>query len=115
MRADSSSSMGMLRPYSWKTKIAYGVAKVTMAAITPIWKGGISVGLVNIPVSLYAASEATEEIGFRQLHGKDLAPIQYRRTSESRVSAVWSRRRLAMALCPGTPDVAARSLTIILS
>ena len=45
----------------------------------PIWKGGISVGLVNIPVSLYAASEASEEIGFRQLHRKDLAPIQYRR------------------------------------
>jgi len=45
----------------------------------PIWKGGISVGLVNIPVSLYAASETSEEIGFRQLHRKDLAPIQYRR------------------------------------
>ncbi len=45
----------------------------------PIWKGGISVGLVNVPVSLYAASEASEEIGFRQLHRKDLAPIQYRR------------------------------------
>ena len=45
----------------------------------PIWKGGISVGLVHIPVSLYAASEASEEIGFRQLHRKDLAPIQYRR------------------------------------
>src|SRR5215510_777640 len=45
----------------------------------PIWKGGISVGLVNIPVSLYATSEASEEIGFRQLHRKDLAPIQYRR------------------------------------
>jgi DNA end-binding protein Ku len=45
----------------------------------PIWKGGISVGLVHIPVSLYATSESTEEIGFRQLHRTDLAPIQYRR------------------------------------
>jgi DNA end-binding protein Ku len=45
----------------------------------PVWKGGISVGLVNIPVSLYAASEPAEEIGFRQLHRPDLAPIQYRR------------------------------------
>ncbi len=45
----------------------------------PIWKGGISFGLVNVPVSLYAASEASEDISFRQLHRKDLAPIQYRR------------------------------------
>src|SRR5215831_3981181 len=45
----------------------------------PIWKGGISVGLVNIPVSLYPACEASEEISFRQLHRKDLAPIQSRR------------------------------------
>jgi DNA end-binding protein Ku len=45
----------------------------------PIWKGGISVGLVHIPVSLYAASETGEEISFRQLHRTDLAPIQYRR------------------------------------
>jgi DNA end-binding protein Ku len=45
----------------------------------PIWKGGIAFGLVNIPVSLYPASEASEEISFRQLHRKDLAPIQYRR------------------------------------
>ena len=34
MRADSSTSIGMLRPYSWKTKIAYGVANATRAAIT---------------------------------------------------------------------------------
>jgi DNA end-binding protein Ku len=45
----------------------------------PLWKGGISVGLVHIPVSLYAASETGEEISFRQLHRTDLAPIQYRR------------------------------------
>jgi DNA end-binding protein Ku len=45
----------------------------------PLWKGGISVGLVHIPVSLYAASESAEEISFRQLHRPDLAPIQYRR------------------------------------
>jgi DNA end-binding protein Ku len=45
----------------------------------PIWKGNISFGLVTIPVSLYSASESAEEIGFRQLHRADLAPIQYRR------------------------------------
>ena len=34
MRAASSSSIGMLTPYCWKMKIAYGVANVTSAAIT---------------------------------------------------------------------------------
>src|SRR6266536_3367336 len=43
-----------------------------------IWKGGISFGLVNVPVSLYATSESSD-VTFRQLHRKDLAPIQYRR------------------------------------
>src|SRR5215470_1542502 len=56
----------------------------------PIWKGGISFGLVNIPVGLYAASEASEEIGFRQLHGNDLARIQYRRVcSAEGVEVPW--------------------------
>jgi len=44
-----------------------------------IWKGSVSFGLVNIPVSLYPSGESTEEIRFRQLHRTDLAPIQYRR------------------------------------
>ena len=34
MRADSSTSIGMLRPYSCRTKNAYGVANATSAAIT---------------------------------------------------------------------------------
>jgi DNA end-binding protein Ku len=44
-----------------------------------IWKGSISFGLVTIPVSLYPSGESAEQIGFRQLHRTDLAPIQYRR------------------------------------
>jgi len=44
-----------------------------------IWKGSVSFGLVTIPVSLYAAGESAEEIGFGQLHRVDLAPIQYHR------------------------------------
>jgi DNA end-binding protein Ku len=44
-----------------------------------IWKGSVSFGLVNIPVSLYPSGESAEEIRFRQLHRTDLAPIQYRR------------------------------------
>src|SRR5262249_51715340 len=34
MRAASSSSIGIETPYCWKMKMAYGVAKVTSAAIT---------------------------------------------------------------------------------
>jgi DNA end-binding protein Ku len=44
-----------------------------------IWKGSISFGLVTIPMSLYPSGESAEQIGFRQLHRTDLAPIQYRR------------------------------------
>ncbi len=44
-----------------------------------IWKGSVSFGLVTIPVSLYPSGDSAEEIGFRQLHRTDLAPIQYRR------------------------------------
>jgi DNA end-binding protein Ku len=56
----------------------------------PIWKGAIGFGLVNIPVNLYPASEATEEISFRQLHRTDLAPVQYRRVcSAEGVEVPW--------------------------
>lgn len=43
-----------------------------------IWKGAISFGLVNIPVSLYTASE-TKEISFTLLHKKDLSEVRYAR------------------------------------
>ena len=44
----------------------------------PIWGGSISFGLVNIPVKLYLAAKS-ERIGFRMLHSKDQAPVQFRR------------------------------------
>ncbi len=43
-----------------------------------IWKGSISFGLVNIPVSLFAASQV-KEISFVLLHKKDLSEIRYAR------------------------------------
>lgn len=42
-----------------------------------IWKGSISFGLVNIPVSLYAATE-DKRISFNQLH-KCHSPIKYQK------------------------------------
>lgn len=43
-----------------------------------IWKGAISFGLVNIPVTLHTAVR-DESISFRMLHGKDQCRIQFKR------------------------------------
>src|SRR6516225_3389591 len=44
-----------------------------------IWSGHITFGLVSVPVGLYAAVETSEEVHFRLLHRKDLAPIRYKK------------------------------------
>ncbi|MEX0802500.1 MAG: Ku protein [Candidatus Binatia bacterium] len=46
-----------------------------------IWKGGISFGLVNIPVGLYAA-EASSSLDFDLLDRRDFAPIKYQRVNK---------------------------------
>ncbi|MBI2874812.1 MAG: Ku protein [Firmicutes bacterium] len=43
-----------------------------------LWKGSISFGLVNVPVSLYTATE-NKTVKFRQLHKECHTPIQYQR------------------------------------
>ena len=48
-----------------------------------IWKGAISFGLVNIPISLFSATRKEEEISFRQLRRSDLSPIRYKRVAEA--------------------------------
>jgi len=47
-----------------------------------LWKGAISFGLVNIPVSLYPATRR-EELKFRLLRGSDLSPVNYKRVAEA--------------------------------
>lgn len=47
-----------------------------------IWKGTISFGLVNIPVSLYPATRR-EELKFRLLRASDLSPVNYKRVAEA--------------------------------
>jgi DNA end-binding protein Ku len=47
-----------------------------------IWKGSITIGLVNIPVSLHSA-ESKDEISFRLLDRRTLAPVRYKRVNES--------------------------------
>ncbi|HEX2853902.1 MAG TPA: Ku protein [Opitutaceae bacterium] len=46
-----------------------------------IWKGSISFGLVNIPVSLHPATKR-EELSFRLLRSSDLSPVNYKRVAE---------------------------------
>jgi DNA end-binding protein Ku len=55
-----------------------------------IWSGAVAFGLVSVPVKLYAATERQAELGFRQLHKKDHAPIDYRRfCSKEDVEVDW--------------------------
>ncbi len=46
-----------------------------------IWKGSISFGLVNIPVSLFPAMRR-EELKFRLLRASDQSPVNYKRVAE---------------------------------
>lgn len=48
-----------------------------------IWSGSISFGLLQIPVTLYTAESRSEELHFRMLDKKDLAPIKFERVSSS--------------------------------
>ena len=45
-----------------------------------IWKGSISFGLLNIPVTLQTAGES-KELHFQMLDSKDLAPIKYKKVN----------------------------------
>jgi DNA end-binding protein Ku len=47
-----------------------------------IWKGSISFGLVNIPISLYPATKS-EELHFSLLRKTDLSPINFRRVAQA--------------------------------
>ena len=47
----------------------------------PIWKGSISFGLVNIPISLYSA-EKKNEMHFKLLDKRTKSEIRYERVSE---------------------------------
>ncbi len=52
-----------------------------ISSMRSIWKGSISFGLVNVPVSLYPATQR-EELKFRLLRSGDLSPINYKRIAE---------------------------------
>lgn len=55
-----------------------------------IWKGSISFGLVNVPVSLYSG-EKPDELSFSMLDRRDFAPVGYRRYNKQTNKPVeWS-------------------------
>lgn len=60
---------------------ARGVYRLGMAA-RPVWKGAISFGLVNIPISLYLAVESQKRTSFHLLHKEDHGRVRYRKVCE---------------------------------
>jgi len=52
-------------------------------AARALWSGSISFGLLQIPITVHTAEERAEEIHFRQLDKKDLAPIKYERVNSA--------------------------------
>ncbi len=48
-----------------------------------LWKGAISFGLVTIPVSLYPAKDARENISFHLLHREDLRRVHNKRVDDA--------------------------------
>jgi DNA end-binding protein Ku len=48
-----------------------------------IWKGSISFGLVNIPVTLYSGEERSEKLSFNMLDKRDMQPLGYKRVNKT--------------------------------
>ena len=48
-------------------------------AVRAMWKGSLRLGLVSVPVRLYAASEARTRITFHQLHGDCQQRVQHKK------------------------------------
>lgn len=47
-------------------------------AARSLWNGAIRFGLVNVPIKVYGAAQS-KQIRFRELHGKDGAPLEHKR------------------------------------
>ena len=58
-------------------------AREPASASRGIWSGSISFGLLQIPITLFAAESRLEEIHFRLLDKAHLAPIKYQRVSSA--------------------------------
>ena len=55
-----------------------------------IWKGNISLGLINIPIKLYSATEE-DNVKFRELHSKCGTPLEHKRwCPKCKVEVPWN-------------------------
>jgi DNA end-binding protein Ku len=54
----------------------------TPAPGRPIWKGSISFGLVNVPVTLFSLEKKSSEVSFKLLDSRNQAGIRYKRVNE---------------------------------
>src|ERR1044071_9306988 len=48
----------------------------------PIWKGSISFGLVNVPISLYTMEKKSGELSFKLLDKRNHKGVKYKRVNE---------------------------------
>jgi DNA end-binding protein Ku len=55
----------------------------------PLWNGVISFGLVTIPVSLYPAKSAADDVRFTLLHQSDMRPVHNRREDDAEHDVPW--------------------------
>lgn len=65
-----------------KGGVECGDMTTASSSMRPIWKGAISFGLVNIPITLYPATRR-EELRFHFLRKRDLSPINNKRVAEA--------------------------------
>lgn len=67
-----------------------------------LWNGSIVIGYVVVPIKLHSAIE-DRRIHFRQVHDKDLAPVDYRRFCvEEGVEVPWDEVRMGLELDDGS-------------
>lgn len=48
-----------------------------------IWKGSVSFGLVNVPVSVYSGEDRGRELGFSMVDKRDMSPIGYKKINKT--------------------------------
>jgi DNA end-binding protein Ku len=48
----------------------------------PIWKGNVSFGLVNVPITLYSLERRAGDLSFRMIDSRNTARVRYERVNE---------------------------------
>ncbi len=64
--------------WGW-TSLTHRFSSISPMAARATWKGYLKISLVNIPVKVFPATEASGAISFNQLHGECQTRIQQKR------------------------------------